>query len=562
MRIRSIHLFFAFLIGFLLFSCGAGRQASYTGRMDAATAAKAKDYYLSGALLDFEDQYRDALGEYRKALALDTASAQIMKAIGRNYFRLKDYKKSIRYLDKSYQKNKTDKETLFYLADAYFQQNDHEMATQYYAELNKLDPINPDVHSKLIYLYTRLGKTDELIALRENLVELLEGEEEFVYQLLTLYMQLNRFEKASNLIQDLLVKEPLEPENWATFGTILEMEGDTSGAINAYRKSLDLKTGNNKVMSRLYSLYQDREDWSGMVTAFEQVLIKDAESDRARLFIGEAYFYQENYERAKQMLTPLLKNEALKERAHLMMGQIAINQNLFDDAKAHLEELTALEPWNGKAWEFLAVLLYQEEKYEQCVRVLDKAIDALPQNASLLSLYANALRELGRFDEALPPSRQAYELAPGDLNIIISLGIVYNKLQMYKDLDSLYEAALRVYPGNETLLNNYSYSLGERGVRLDEAREMMAKVLVKHPENAAYLDTAGWIYYKLGDLDTALVYIEKAAAIDDSYAEILEHLGDIYFDLEQRDKARQYWQQASEKAPENNDLKKKIEQAR
>ncbi|MCB0315715.1 MAG: tetratricopeptide repeat protein, partial [Calditrichaeota bacterium] len=131
---------------------------------------------------------------------------------------------------------------------------------------------------------------------------------------------------------------------------------------------------------------------------------------------------------------------------------------------------------------------------------------------------------------------------------------------MYSRLDSLYEAALAIYPTNALLLNNYSYSLGERGVHLERALEMARRALERDPQNGAYLDTIGWIYYKLGNYPRALEYLQQAAAQMDGNPEVNEHLGDVYFQLQQRDKARYYWQQALEQSPDNETLKIKLQQ--
>lgn len=154
--------------------------------------------------------------------------------------------------------------------------------------------------------------------------------------------------------------------------------------------------------------------------------------------------------------------------------------------------------------------------------------------------------------------QKAYKLKPDDLNTIITLGVVYEELKLFSAMDSLFDAALVIFPDNALLLNNYSYSLGERGVQLQRALEMSRRAVELEPENGAYLDTIGWIHFKLGNYHEALQFIKKAINTREESAEVLEHLGDVYYQLGEIDNAQTYWRKALEKDPGNQTLKDKL----
>ena len=85
----------------------------------------------------------------------------------------------------------------------------------------------------------------------------------------------------------------------------------------------------------------------------------------------------------------------------------------------------------------------------------------------------------------------------------------------------------------------------ERGENLEPAREMIERALKAEPKSAAYLDSMGWVLYKLNQPKEALDYILKAvAASDDEDATIYDHLGDIYAALKQMDKAHEAWRKS------------------
>ena len=73
----------------------------------------------------------------------------------------------------------------------------------------------------------------------------------------------------------------------------------------------------------------------------------------------------------------------------------------------------------------------------------------------------------------------------------------------------------------------------------------MAQVAVKNsPKNPAYLDTLGWIYFKMGKTDQAEEYVMKSIEIDQTNAEVLEHMGDIHQELGNKEKAKEYYERA------------------
>ena len=110
------------------------------------------------------------------------------------------------------------------------------------------------------------------------------------------------------------------------------------------------------------------------------------------------------------------------------------------------------------------------------------------------------------------------------------------------------------------LLNNYAYNLSERDEKLDEALSMAKIAVERDPGNASYLDTIGWIYFKLGKFKSAKTNIEKSLEINPNSAVVLEHLGDVYNGMKDYSNAVKYWKLSLEKNPENPSLKEKINQ--
>lgn len=109
------------------------------------------------------------------------------------------------------------------------------------------------------------------------------------------------------------------------------------------------------------------------------------------------------------------------------------------------------------------------------------------------------------------------------------------------------------------ILNNFAYSLAERGIELDRALRMVQRAVDEDPENSSYLDTIGWVYYKLGNYDKAKDFLYKAIEQDENNATLLNHLGDVYYRLGNTQKANEYWRLSLELDDSNTEIQTKIE---
>jgi tetratricopeptide (TPR) repeat protein len=87
---------------------------------------------------------------------------------------------------------------------------------------------------------------------------------------------------------------------------------------------------------------------------------------------------------------------------------------------------------------------------------------------------------------------------------------------------------------------------------------MINIALTAEPNNPSFLDTYGWIQFKLGNTDKAIEYINKAIKIGDVSAEVFEHLGDIYNTLGDKIEAEKNWRKGLEIEPDNSNLKKRL----
>jgi tetratricopeptide (TPR) repeat protein len=177
----------------------------------------------------------------------------------------------------------------------------------------------------------------------------------------------------------------------------------------------------------------------------------------------------------------------------------------------------------------------------------DQALELFPNQSSLYIFQGTAYHALQKSDEAIYALEQGLLFAGNQQHLrfeaLCRLGEAHHQAKNYAKSDSYYEQALIIKPEDLSLLNNYAYYLTLRKENLEKAKRMASKLIEKEPNNLTYLDTYGWVLYTLGDYSTAKQYLEKAAT-HSSNAVIIEHYGDLLFQLGAIDQAIIQWKKA------------------
>ncbi|MET0623000.1 MAG: tetratricopeptide repeat protein [Pyrinomonadaceae bacterium] len=164
----------------------------------------------------------------------------------------------------------------------------------------------------------------------------------------------------------------------------------------------------------------------------------------------------------------------------------------------------------------------------------------------------------GRGTEAVEAARKALALAsdeePGQgTNALIMLSSAQERAGDTKGAEATLRQVLAKDADNPTALNNLGYFLTEHDEKLEEALGMIERAVRAEPENPSFLDSLGWVYFKLGKLKEAERYLSEAARRNPTSATIQEHLGDLFKKLGQQEKAQASWRRALSLAAEAAD---------
>jgi len=176
----------------------------------------------------------------------------------------------------------------------------------------------------------------------------------------------------------------------------------------------------------------------------------------------------------------------------------------------------------------------------------------LAPRASLLSMT-------GRHDEAVQTSTLTVDYRPWDESVWLSHGAILEQAgQMDKALEA-FRNAWEIAPDSSTAQNAYGYTLTITTRRYAEAEELIAAALEQDPQNAAIMDSMGWVLYKQGRVAEARVWFEQAWGLMED-PEIAAHLGELLWSEGERDAAAELLERAVELFPGDAVLESLLEQ--
>lgn len=180
-------------------------------------------------------------------------------------------------------------------------------------------------------------------------------------------------------------------------------------------------------------------------------------------------------------------------------------------------------------------------------------------------IIASSQLVAGRYDEAEATLQAGLDVPKigSDPLMRSEFYTLYGDIAFRRDMTdeafAYYDKALENNPKNYGALNNYSYYLALLGRDLDKAERMSGEVIKANPENATYLDTYAWVYFKQGRYALARLYLKKAIDLsNEASAEMYEHYGDVLAVTGQEAEAVEWWKKALEAGGDSELLRRKI----
>jgi tetratricopeptide (TPR) repeat protein len=214
-------------------------------------------------------------------------------------------------------------------------------------------------------------------------------------------------------------------------------------------------------------------------------------------------------------------------------------------------------------WERLLLLNNDLLDWQAMNEDSKKALTYFPDQPLIYILRSVGLLQQKRYDELLTVLDSGVVHSKNDPKLLSQFytykAEAFYNLNKFKEAFDVFDKVVELDPENFMAMNNYAYYLSLKGERLDIAEKMSAKVIQANPDNATYLDTYAWVFFKKKDYELAKFYMENALSkVTEESSVLVEHYGDILFFLNDKQNALLQWKKSLEMGNPSKVLKRKI----
>ena len=519
-------------------------------------------HYALGRLYDERGEGAEAVGEYYRALALDPHASVIARSISESRSRDGDAQGSLEFAERALAEDPNDAHAMWLKGAALFNLGSAEPALQALEAAVRADSGAIEYVRTLARVAEQLDRLDIVERAYARATELDEDDAESWFQLAAVEARLGKFENARRALETSVQLNPVRPGLYFLQGWIDESLGNEPRAIELYRQHLALHQGDQVTRRRLVNLLA-----------------------HARRF---AEAYQEAY-----IITQARADDAQSLEVE---ADLAFYAGRPGDGQRALEALQRLRPDDPRIVDRVIGILGRHDRGADAEGIARRWSLAHPDNFRGSMLAARAALLANHLPAAIEHARHAVALAPDSLESLALLGRVYQGGKRWAQAESVWTSAAGKFPqeagvaldlafcreqlgdldgaeraardvlaresSNPTALNFLGYLLAEHGRNLEEAESLIRRAVAQEPDNGAFVDSEGWVYFRLGRLEEARTRLERAVTLTGGDPVVHEHLGDVYKSLHFMDLAREQYRLSLAGDGSNSRVRAKLTEAR
>lgn len=396
-------------------------------------------------------------------------------------------------------------------------------------------PSDPVLARQVFDLLIQTGRYDESLAIYDQLAEDTGTEPELWIQYLAEKIPEREHARLTGHLENQIREQPEAPVfYYAQLGSLYIGAHKNQEAETVLLKALEKHPNNNRLRTVLGYLHLQQELYAEAYAEFEQVRTGSPEAEWSANpfflfnFLVSAQKSGHLEQAAETMASTYTNNPAVLNQymLSLLTGRSSVS------TESAIELLNVFHTLSPEAAEGLYYLMVLQAKQKEYVKAIETArqFESLAQKSGGTNLLS------GQF---------YYQYAS-----------LHERAGQLETAEKLFFKAIET--GDETIAasaqNYIAYMWAERGEKLDLGLKLIQKALTVDPENGAFLDTLGWIYYMQGRYAAALNELQKAGAVVGDDPSVWEHLGDTYLKLGNLDEASRHWKKALELEPSSQRL--------
>jgi tetratricopeptide (TPR) repeat protein len=449
----------------------------------------------------------DAEAAFKKALAVDPDNEDALVGLAGVYGERGDTKASTELLERLATKNPSGRAYAM-LGQNYESMKEWTLAARALQTAAELEPTQLEYKAELARAQTLAGQYDDAIKVYQELVEQKPLEAGPYIRMAEIREQQNNPEEARKLIDKAKEIDKDSPEARRADALLLADEGKPAEAVTAMKGVLDLTAKRNYdpgqkairagLLEELGGLYRRNEQYDLALDTFKQMGTLDPDQGaEAAVETVETYRQEKEYAKALQESDAALTKYPNNAKIRGIRAQVLSDQGKTDAAAAELKK--TLDGKNDRDIYLQIAEIYQKgHSYADAAKALDSA------------------EKLSQDDKSRA-------------NVLFSRGALYERQKKFDLAEKEFRKVLEADPKNASALNYLGYMLADQNVRLPEAQGYIQRAVDLEPRNYAFLDSLGWVYFRMNKLDDAEQQLSRSLQLMAKDPTIHDHLGDVYF---------------------------------
>ena len=465
-----------------------------------------ESWLMLGRLNKIAQNSTEALKDYKQALELEPDNEDAMTGLAMVYTDLGDNKAAADLLLRVADKNPNPR-SLINLAGVYEQLKDFSLASEMLRRALQQQPGNSELKQMLAEDLVQSDQIDEAATLYQDLADEDPKDARSLLRLSQIYRQKANFAKAREAADKAKAVDPTNLEIQYNDALLLRSEGKLADSIRVFKGILDTTAKKSynaaekgfraQLLEQTGTLYRSIEQFGPAVDAFRQVA--DLDPDAAATAEAEII---ETYEVAKD----------------------------FPKAEAEAEAASKKYPDDRTLRATRASLLADLGKTDQAVAETRKLLDG--KNDFMVYLNLAEIYQKGKnYGETVKMLDSADKLAKSNddkIQVMFRRGAGFERQKNYTAAEAEFRKILAIDPDSAMTLNYLGYMMADHNDRLDEAKDLIVKALGREPNSPAYLDSLGWVYFRLNKLPEAEEKLRQALEFMSRDATVHDHLGEVY----------------------------------
>ncbi|MFC1785291.1 tetratricopeptide repeat protein [Candidatus Neomarinimicrobiota bacterium] len=485
---------------------------------------KALEYLMDGQLYMDQGDFAMAIVELQEAQSLEPNVSSIYISLAECYWNLNKPERSVEFLETGIEidpRNTTIREVM---AEQLFRLQDFPKSEEQYKILLDLNPESKDYLFALGDLAKIQKKYDQAIEYYKNVYEIDNDNIQALELTVDLMHRLGIYGEADELYRKLLQADSLNINYLSAYADIQIQLNKPEYSVEIVKKIVAIEGSSIESLIQLGVLYIELEKYDEAITNFQEILKQDSTNTTGLHFLSTIHREQLEYEKAQ----------------------------------LYADKMIIAFPENPQGFINSALIALNQDSCKQAIQILSPAAADFPDDYTIQYLLGMSYNIDNNFKMAAVFLDNARQIAPNSRNTLHLLAIVNDNLNNWSVSDGIYQQLIQTDSTDAQAFNNYAYSLVERDERVELAKKYSRRAIELAPDQAPYLDTYGWILFKMGNTKEAHKYIVKSLEIDNENAEVLKHMGDILVKMKKYNEAIEYYHKALSLDPDNQELINKV----